>query len=110
MSSHPKSVRSRIEKIRVSAYTIPTDFPESDGTLEWDKTTVAMVEVQSGGATGIGYSYADLSTAKLIESLLSTVVEGRDPMDVAGSWMAMVRSIRNLGRPGIASMAISAVD
>ena len=31
-------------------------------------------------------------------------------MDVPGAWAAMVHSIRNLGRPGIASMAISAVD
>ncbi len=31
-------------------------------------------------------------------------------MSVNGAWIAMVESIRNLGRPGIASMAISAVD
>jgi len=31
-------------------------------------------------------------------------------MNVAGAWSAMVAAIRNLGRPGIASMAISAVD
>src|SRR5438552_689405 len=28
----------------------------------------------------------------------------------AGAWMAMVHAIRNLGRPGICSMAIAAVD
>ena len=31
-------------------------------------------------------------------------------MGVPGAWSAMVAAIRNLGRPGIASMAISAVD
>jgi L-alanine-DL-glutamate epimerase-like enolase superfamily enzyme len=31
-------------------------------------------------------------------------------MDVAGAWDVMVRAVRNLGRPGIASMAIAAVD
>jgi L-alanine-DL-glutamate epimerase-like enolase superfamily enzyme len=31
-------------------------------------------------------------------------------MDVAGNWEAMVGSIRNLGRAGISSMAIAAVD
>jgi L-alanine-DL-glutamate epimerase-like enolase superfamily enzyme len=31
-------------------------------------------------------------------------------MAVAGAWTAMVHATRNLGRPGIASMAISAVD
>ena len=110
MASVSKPAVSRIDKIDVTACTIPTDFPESDGTIEWDKTTIVIVEAKAGGASGIGYTYADVGTAKLIESLLRGVVEGRGPMDVPGSWMAMVQSVRNLGRPGIASMAISAVD
>jgi L-alanine-DL-glutamate epimerase-like enolase superfamily enzyme len=99
-----------IEKIEVSAYTIPTDFPESDGTLEWDKTTIVVVTASAGRTQGIGYTYADLSTAKFIHSLLASVVEGRDVMDVSASWMAMLNTTRNLGHSGIASMAISAVD
>ena len=110
MASVSKPAVSRIDKIDVTACAIPTDFPESDGTLEWDKTTIVIVEAKSGGTSGIGYTYADVSTAKLIDSLLRGVVEGRDPMDVSGSWVAMMQSVRNLGRPGIASMAISAVD
>ena len=46
----------------------------------------------------------------MIRDLLAEVVRGRDAMAVPGSWSAMVAAIRNLGRPGIASMAISAVD
>jgi L-alanine-DL-glutamate epimerase-like enolase superfamily enzyme len=42
--------------------------------------------------------------------MLVNVVKGHNAMDVPGCWMAMVESIRNLGRPGIASMAIAAVD
>jgi L-alanine-DL-glutamate epimerase-like enolase superfamily enzyme len=38
------------------------------------------------------------------------VVRGGDAMAIPTHWMAMVRAIRNLGRPGIASMAIAAVD
>jgi L-alanine-DL-glutamate epimerase-like enolase superfamily enzyme len=49
-----------IQRLTVSAYTVPTDLPESDGTYAWDSTTLVL--------------------------------------------------IRNLGRPGIASMAIAAVD
>jgi hypothetical protein len=66
----------RIEDIRVSAYTVPTETPESDGTLQWDKTTMILVEVTAGGKQGIGYSYADVSTGKLIVSLLADVVKG----------------------------------
>jgi L-alanine-DL-glutamate epimerase-like enolase superfamily enzyme len=99
-----------VERIEVSACTIPTDAPESDGTYSWEKTTIVIVEVYAGGKRGIGYTYADVSTGKLIETLLAEVVKGRNAMNVPGCWLAMVESIRNLGRPGIASMAIAAVD
>jgi L-alanine-DL-glutamate epimerase-like enolase superfamily enzyme len=99
-----------ISSLDVAAYTIPTDRPESDGTLEWSETTLVVVHASAGGARGIGYTYADVATARLIESKLAGVVRGRDAMAVPGAWAAMVRSIRNLGRPGIAQMAISAVD
>jgi len=95
---------------RASAYTVPTDAPESDGTLEWNSTTLVLVEIEAGGKHGIGYSYADEATAVLINSLLARVIEGRDAMDVGGAWAAMLTSIRNLGRGGIAAMAVSAVD
>jgi L-alanine-DL-glutamate epimerase-like enolase superfamily enzyme len=95
---------------RVSVYRIPTDSPESDGTLEWDSTTLVLVEVAAGGKQGLGYSYADGATAILIREKLSGVVEHRDALDIMGAWVAMLMAIRNLGRPGIASMAISAVD
>jgi L-alanine-DL-glutamate epimerase-like enolase superfamily enzyme len=99
-----------LRELGVAAYRIPTDQPESDGTLTWDSTTLVVVGVKAGAAEGLGYSYADTATAVLIRDKLREVVEGRDAMDVAGSWYAMVAAIRNLGRPGIVSMAISAVD
>ncbi len=98
-----------IRRIEVSSYTVPTDFPESDGTLEWDSTTLVLVHASAGGKRGLGYTYAD-TTARLINDLLSKIVEGHDAMSVPVVWQAMVRRIRNLGRPGIVSMALSAVD
>ena len=99
-----------VERLDVSAYTVPTDFPESDGTLEWDRTTIVVVEATAANIRSLGYSYADTATAVLIKDKLAEIVQGRDAMDVPGAWAAMVHAIRNLGRPGIASMAISAVD
>lgn len=100
----------RIEKLDVSAYKIPTDAPESDGTYEWDSTTIVIVEVEAGGKRSLGYSYADLATAKLIESKLKDVVLGRDAFSPNECFVALTKTIRNLGRPGISSMAISAID
>src|SRR5881275_1824600 len=99
-----------IERLDVSAYTVPTDLPEADGTIAWDKTTMVIVEASAGGKRGIGYTYADTATATLINELLKDIVVSQDAMAVPGIWKAMVHAIRNLGRPGICSMAISAID
>ena len=101
---------ARIEKLEVGAYRIRTDFPESDGTLEWDSTTLVVVEADAAGLRGVGYTYADDATAHLIAERLSGVVKGRDAMDITETWSAMISSVRNLGRPGVSSMAIAAVD
>jgi L-alanine-DL-glutamate epimerase-like enolase superfamily enzyme len=100
----------RVSRIRVAAYTFPTDAPESDGTLTWDRTTIIVVHATAGATTGIGYSYTDGSAAGLIASTLSGVVEGRSVMDVEASYVAMMQAVRNVGRQGIAATAISAVD
>ncbi len=102
--------RATIGSLDVAAYTIPTDQPESDGTLAWDKTTLVRVEVAAGGVRGWGWSYADTSTARLVADKLRVEVVGRDAMDVGGAFVAMAQSVRNLGREGIAAMAMSAVD
>jgi L-alanine-DL-glutamate epimerase-like enolase superfamily enzyme len=99
-----------IDRIEVDAYRIPTDAPESDGTLEWDATTLVLVRVHGGGDAGIGYTYADRPTADLIRDKLAPLLQGRDAVEINARWQDMAVAIRNLGRPGISSMAIAAVD
>lgn len=94
----------------VSAFKIPTDCPESDGTYKWNSTTLVVVEVETPAGRGLGFTYADLSTAILIQKTLCKVLDNEDAMAIPECWMTMRRAIRNLGRPGIASMAIAAVD
>lgn len=99
-----------IDRLDVSRFRIPTDRPESDGTLEWSSTTLVLVEAHGGGRTGLGYSYTDAAAAELVRDTLAEVVCGREAMDVPGVWAAMRHAVRNLGRQGLASAAISAVD
>lgn len=99
-----------IEQISVASYTVPTDLPESDGTAKWDHTTIVLVHSHAGHQQGLGYTYADEPTAKLIQGLLAKPVKGLDAMSPPAAYMEMWRQVRNLGRPGICSMAISAVD
>jgi L-alanine-DL-glutamate epimerase-like enolase superfamily enzyme len=94
----------------VFAFSIPTATPESDGTLEWKATTLVLVEIEGGGKTGTGFTYADTATAKLICDTLAGIVTGQSAFAIGDCWNAMVAGIRNLGRPGICSMAIAAVD
>jgi L-alanine-DL-glutamate epimerase-like enolase superfamily enzyme len=102
--------RVPVERVSASAYTIPTDYPESDGTFEWTATTIVVVEASAGNISGLGYSYTHEAAAVLIERALADVVRGRSAVDVPGAWDAMVGAVRNIGRVGLASTAIAAVD
>jgi L-alanine-DL-glutamate epimerase-like enolase superfamily enzyme len=99
-----------IISVETFAYKIPTDFPEGDGTLEWNSTTAVVVILKTPFAMGTGYTYADVSAAVLIESVLRPILLNNDAMNIMFLWNEMLKKTRNLGRAGITSMAISAVD
>jgi hypothetical protein len=46
MTSEP-----RVSAVEASAYTIPTERPEGDGTLTWDATTLVVVHVATDDPT-----------------------------------------------------------
>jgi L-alanine-DL-glutamate epimerase-like enolase superfamily enzyme len=96
--------------VRAAAYRIPTDAPESDGTLAWDSTTLVVVTAEAGGHAGLGYTYAGPQAAAVVTGTLAEVVTGRDALTPAASWAAMQHAVRNLGKPGLVAEAISAVD
>lgn len=99
-----------IGSVTACVYTVPTDAPEGDGTLAWDSTTVIVVEVRAGDTVGLGWTYGSPACATAIDDKLAGAVLGRSPLDVGGAWEAMVRAVRNDGRPGAVGYAISAVD
>jgi L-alanine-DL-glutamate epimerase-like enolase superfamily enzyme len=96
------AVGTAVELLDVTVETIRTDEPESDGTLEWDSTTIVVVEAHADGRTGLGYTYADEAAAE--------TVEGCDAFATGAAHEAMGRALRNVGRPGLAWCALSAVD
>ena len=101
--------RSRIEGLRIGAFRIPTNAPESDGTLAWDSTTLVVVELIAGGETGLGYTYGDTAVA-LILSDLKSEIEGHHVAELPVLWSRMLARLRNMGRQGATSMAVSAID
>jgi L-alanine-DL-glutamate epimerase-like enolase superfamily enzyme len=97
--------------VDAAAYTVPTDGPEADGTLSWDATTTVVVTVRTrAGVTGVGHTYGHECLTSLISGLLTPRVLGNDVRETSTMWEAMRSAIRNLGRPGLCSMAIAAVD
>jgi L-alanine-DL-glutamate epimerase-like enolase superfamily enzyme len=103
-------IEAPITGVEARAYEIPCEQPESDGTMEWDAVTVVVAEVSAADRTGLGYTYGSGAMAQLITGALGAVVRGRDALAVPGAWWAMVGAVRNIGWPGMAAMAISAVD
>lgn len=99
-----------ITSVACEVYEIPTDRPEGDGTIAWSATTMVLVTIRAGGSQGLGWTYAGAGCKAVVEDQLTGVLHGGDPVDIPGLWGGMVRACRNLGRPGLVSCALSAVD
>jgi L-alanine-DL-glutamate epimerase-like enolase superfamily enzyme len=99
-----------VTRVSASAYTIPTDLPEADGTAQWDSTTLVAVHIEAGGRRGFGYSYTHACAANLIQTRLAPLLVGQEALDPPAAWRSMQRAVRNFGREGIAGTAVSAVD
>lgn len=99
-----------VDRVRADAFEVPTPGPEGDGTLTWDATTIVVVRVDAGDVTGLGWTYADAACVPLVEGKLAAAVTGQPVADVPARWTAMQHAVRNLGRPGLVSCALSAMD
>lgn len=108
--ARPELAATAVERLVVTAATFPTERPESDGTLEWDSTTLVLVAASAGGATGIGWSYSDVAAAHLVAGRLRPLVVGSGALSPRAAWERMVRATRNLGSGSLVAHAISAVD
>jgi L-alanine-DL-glutamate epimerase-like enolase superfamily enzyme len=99
-----------IERVSVDTFVVPTDAHESDGTFEWDATTMVLCRVAAGGVTGLGYTYAGRAAGTFIEEALTDVIRGRDALETNAAYVAMRLACRNNGRSGLTAAAVSAVD
>src|SRR5947207_3465705 len=100
MTAAERGAGVAVERVDVSAYTVPTDLPESDGTLEWDSTTIVVVEAFAAGETGLGWTYGATAAGELIDSKLAGAITGTDALDPRAAWKAMSRAVRNEGKTG----------
>ncbi|MDG3010892.1 mandelate racemase [Rhodococcus sp. D2-41] len=106
----PLEAQVPIDSVEAAAYTIPTDAPESDGTLAWDSTTLVIATARAAGTVGLGYTYAGPAAAEIITGKLAGAVTEEEAFAPPARWADMRHAVRNLGRPGLVAEAISAVD
>ncbi|MCB0120818.1 MAG: hypothetical protein KDE58_01180 [Caldilineaceae bacterium] len=100
-----------VAELAVAVYRIPTDRPEADGTIAWEETTLVLVEASTAsGHHGLGFAYADAAAAAIVRQTLAPAIIGLPVWAIGRAWEMMVNRVRNMGRPGVAAGAISAVD
>jgi L-alanine-DL-glutamate epimerase-like enolase superfamily enzyme len=99
-----------IQRLEASAFKVATDFPESDGTAEWNSTTLILVELGAGKNSGLGYSYAHECCVPFIRETLFPIVREKNPFSISPLWNEMNVAVRNFGHSGIAASAIAAVE
>lgn len=109
-SASATGIEPMVTSVSAAAYRIPTEQPEADGTIAWDATVMVVVRVRAGRAEGLGWTYASEAAATVVATKLADVVKEADPFDVPGITESMHRACRNIGQPGVAACAISAVD
>jgi L-alanine-DL-glutamate epimerase-like enolase superfamily enzyme len=71
---------------------------------------MVLVQAHAGDTVGTGWTYGPAACAAVITGTLAGIVRDRDALDVGGAFGAMVKAVRNAGRPGAVGYAISAVD
>jgi L-alanine-DL-glutamate epimerase-like enolase superfamily enzyme len=104
------SASGKINGVRARAFDIPTESEEADGTISWKKTTLVLVELSACGKTGLGYTYGAKEAASIIRGKFAELLTGIEPMNTEAAFESLSSAVRNIGYPGIAAMAISAVD
>lgn len=77
MTSDPQ-----IRKVEIGVYKVPTDAPEADGTLQWNSTTLIVLEIAAGNAIGTGYTYGNRSTAAMAQHLAENCLLNQSPFDI----------------------------
>ena len=101
-----------IASASISAFAVPTDGQpeETDGTASWNSTTIVVVELTAGDTTGLGYSYTHETAAIIAKQLVQKKIIGKGPFEIPALHADLDREVRNWGRPGLVSTAISAID
>jgi L-alanine-DL-glutamate epimerase-like enolase superfamily enzyme len=103
-----------IERIETAYYRLPLHGVGDAGHGAIDSEEVITVRLHADGLVGHGYAYTigrgGRAVQAVIEHDLAPLVVGRDADDVEALWELMWGRLLYVGRGGLASFAIAAVD
>ena len=116
----PSSTADRIRSLTLSHVVLPLDNPVSDAKVltgrqkPLTETVMLFVEVTTEqGLEGMGFSYSKRAGGKAQYAHLKEVVDvaiGQDPSDIAKIYESLMWAGASVGRSGVATQAVAALD
>lgn len=104
----------RIEAVETAYYRLPLEAMGDAGHGAIDSEEIVTAKLRAGGLEGHGYAYTigrgGRAVQALIEHDLAPLLLGRDPTGIAALWDLMWQRLLYVGRGGLASFAIAALD
>jgi L-alanine-DL-glutamate epimerase-like enolase superfamily enzyme len=104
----------RIDAIESAYYRLPLEAMGDAGHGAIDSEEIVTVKLRAGGLEGHGYAYTigrgGRAVQALIEHDLAPLLLGRDPTGIAALWDLMWQRLLYVGRGGLASFSIAALD
>lgn len=104
----------KIECIETAYYRLPLEPMGDAGHGFIDSEELITLTLHAEGHTGHGYTYTigrgGRAVKALIDHDLAPLIQGQDADDIRGLWDLMWQRLLYVGRGGLASFAIAAVD
>lgn len=104
----------RIEAIESAYYRLPLEAMGDAGHGAIDSEEIVTVKLRAGGLEGHGYAYTigrgGRAVQALVEHDLAPLLLGHDATEIAALWDRMWQRLLYVGRGGLASFAIAALD
>jgi L-alanine-DL-glutamate epimerase-like enolase superfamily enzyme len=104
----------KIERIETAYYRLPLEAMGDAGHGFINSEELITLVMHADGLEGHGYAYTIGRGGRAIQSLIDhdlvPLLEGQDARDIQGLWNLMWQRLLYVGRGGLASFAIAAVD
>jgi L-alanine-DL-glutamate epimerase-like enolase superfamily enzyme len=104
----------KIERLESAYYRLPLEPMGDAGHGAIDSEELITLRLAAGGLTGHGYAYTigrgGRAVHALIEHDIAPLLLGQDASDIEALWRLMWQRLLYVGRGGLASFAIAAVD